>query len=121
MHGLHQRIYVMLVAFVAWFALAVWSFAGGGTTDYLLFIVCGFVFVAVALPVILAHVQRVDDSNEDDAKVSLHDWARADLDTWTGPLGGTDAAVQVLLPIAAAAVGMTAFGIIFLIAEHDAA
>ena len=56
----------------AWFALAVWSFAGDGVVDYLLFIVSGFVYIAV----------------------------------------------QILLPIGAAAVGITAIGIVFHIAEH---
>lgn len=48
--SLHREVYGVLIALAAWFALAVWSFAGRGVTDYLLFIVSGFVFVAVALP-----------------------------------------------------------------------
>ena len=36
-------------ALVAWFVLAMWSFAGGGLVDYLLFIVSAFLFVTVAL------------------------------------------------------------------------
>jgi hypothetical protein len=39
-------------------------------------------------------------------------------DTWQGRLTGTEAAMQILLPIAAAAFGMTALGIAFHVVEH---
>jgi hypothetical protein len=127
---LHPYVYGTLVILVAWFALAVWNFAGGGVTDYLLFIVCGFVFVAVMLPLILSRVGHDDpghgashegDAEESSQQPSLHDWAVSDYDTWTGRLSGAEAAMQILLPIAAAAAGMTVIGIIFRIAEHSAA
>ncbi|MGA8611347.1 MAG: hypothetical protein WB760_06465 [Xanthobacteraceae bacterium] len=124
---LHPRVYGILIALTAWFALAVWNFAGGGGTDYLLFIVSGFIFVAVMLPAILSRVghndpgHNVNESAKEHTKEpSLHDWAACDYDTWTGPLSGAAAATQILLPIAAAAVGMTLIGIIFRIAEHSA-
>jgi hypothetical protein len=124
---LHPGVYVTLIALAAWFALAVWSFAGGGVTDYLLFVVSGFIFVAIILPFILSRVGHNDpahDANESSEEhpnePSLRDWAASDYDTWTGPLSGTEAATQILLPIAAGAVGMTAIGIIFLVVEHSA-
>ena len=116
---LHPRVYGILVALAAWFAIAVWSFAGGGVTDYLLFIVCGFIFVAVMLPFILSRVGH--DAEKSSQEPSLHDWAASDYDTWTGPLSGAEAATQILLPIAASAVGMTLIGVIFRIAERSAA
>jgi hypothetical protein len=125
---LHPRVYEILIALAAWFALAVWSFAGGGVTDYLLFIVCGFIFVAAVLPFILSLVGHRDPGHGDNESAkepsqepSLHDWATSNYETWTGPLTGAEAATQILLPVAAAAVGMTAFGVIFLIAEHSVA
>jgi hypothetical protein len=123
---LHPRVYGILIALVAWFALAVWNFAGSGVTDYLLFIVSGFVFVAVMLPFILSRVGHNDPAHdpkqqEHEAEPSLQEWAASDYETWTGPLSGAEAATQILLPIAAGAVGMTVIGIIFLIAEHSAA
>ena len=42
--GLHPRAYTLLIVLATWFALAVWSFAGDGVVDYLLFIVSGFVY-----------------------------------------------------------------------------
>ncbi len=121
---LHPRVYVLLVALALWFALAVWSFAGGGVTDYLLFIVSGFIFVAVALPLILSRVGHGNDAPDNEtaadavARRSLRDWAALDFDTWAGRLSGTEAAVQILLPIGAAAIGMTAIGIVFRFAER---
>jgi len=117
--AVHPRVWAILIGLAAWFALAVWSFAGGGVTDYLLFIVSGFIFVVVALQLILSRVRRADDAAEKAcAPPPLRNWAAADFETWQGKLSGAQAAVQILLPIAAAAAGMTAFGIVFYIAEH---
>ena len=55
-----------------------------------------------------------------DNQPSLRDWAAADFETWQDRLSGAQAALHVLLPVAAAAVRMTAFGIAFRIAEHGA-
>ena len=117
---MHRRVYTLVIAFAAWFALAVWSFAGSGVTDYLLFVVSCFVFIAVALPLILSRVKRADESSPRDQEPSLRAWAAGEYETWTGRLSGAAAAAQLLLPIAAAAVGMTLIGIVFLFAEHAA-
>jgi hypothetical protein len=111
---LHARVWALLIGFALWFVLAVWSFAGGGLSNYLLFVVSGFIFIVVALQFILSRVgQRQGALNQDDGQPSLRRWAAGDFDTWQGRLGGAQAALQILLPIAVAAVGMTAFGIIF--------
>jgi FtsH-binding integral membrane protein len=107
---LHPRVYVMMACLALWLALSVWFFAGAGVTDYLLVIVCGFVFIAVALPFIMSRVARGDGATGA-ATPSYHDWAHSDFDTWQGRLSGSSAAVQILLPIAAVAFGMTIFGI----------
>lgn len=99
-------------ALVTWFVLAMWSFAGGGgLVDYLLFVVSAFLFVTVALSLILSRVQRGDTPAPEP---SLREWATWGYETWTGRLSGMAAAVQILLPIAAAPIGMTAIGIIYL-------
>ena len=60
-----------------------------------------------------------DDIIEDSNKPpSFREWARGDFDIEHGRLSGADAAILILLPIAAAAIGMMAFGIEFQIAEH---
>ena len=116
---LHPRVYALLIGFAGWFALAVWSFAGSGVTDYLLVIVSGFIFVVVALQLILSRVgahERGGGSRRQ--RLSLRTWVTWDFDTWQDRLSGAQAALQILLPIAVAALGMTAFGIAFHIAEH---
>ena len=118
---LHDRVYTLLIVFSAWFALAVWIFAGRGVTDYLLFIVSGFIFVVVMLQLILSRVGRTTKARkENDNWASFREWATLDFETWQDRLSGAQAAVHILLPIAAAAVGMTAFGIIFFIIERGA-
>ena len=107
---LHPRVYVMIAGLALWLALSVWTFAGAGVTDYLLVIVCGFVFIAVALPFIMSRVAR-SDGTAGEATPSYHDWAHSEFDTWQGRLSGSSAVVQILLPIAAVAFGMTIFGI----------
>jgi hypothetical protein len=116
----HPRIYAILIALAAWFVVALWSFAGGGITDYLLFIVSGFIFVVVTLSLILFSIKRRDATVKDTAELSLREWTKWNYETWTGPLTGAQAATQILLPVAAAALGMTMFGIAFLVAEYGA-
>ena len=106
------------------FVLWIWSFAGTGVTDYLLVIVSGFILVVVALTLILSRVGHndpamdADEANANDKQRSFHDWAASDFATSEGRLSGLQAATLIILPIAAAAFGMTAFGIAFLIVEH---
>ncbi len=117
---LHPKVYAALVGLAAWFAAWVWSFAGGGETDYLLFIVSAFIAIVVALQLIMSRVARVPDdaANEAAKPPSFRAWLRGAFDTEQGRLSGAEAATLILLPIAAAAIGMMAFGIVFQIVEH---
>ena len=116
---LHPLVYALMIGLAFWFVLSVWGFSGAGVTDYLLFIVSGFIFVAVALPVILSRVQRFNDAaTTENAQPSLREWASWDFEIWQGRLSGMQAALQILLPIAAAAFGMSAFAIALHIAER---
>jgi hypothetical protein len=116
---LHARVYTLVVIFAVWFGLAVWGFAGGGLSDYLLVVVSGFIFVAVALQLILSRVGGKHDAmTRESGKLPLREWAAFDFETWGDRLTGAQAALHILLPIAVAAVGMTAFGIIFQITKH---
>ena len=121
---LHPWVHAAVIGLVLWFVVWVWSFAGVGVTDYLLFIVSGFIFIAVALPLILSRVGRAhnatngDATKRDDKPAPFRDWARGDFDIWQGRLTGAQAAMQIILPIAAAAFGMMALGIAFQIVEH---
>ena len=115
---LHSKIYVALVGLVLWVVLATWGFGYDGQTDYLLAIVTGFLTIAVAIPATLAlmvHSEGSSADSNDSAKqdtVSFRQWAAQDFDTWQDRVKGSDAAVEVLLPMAAIAIGMTAFAIV---------
>jgi hypothetical protein len=115
---LHPRVYALMIGLALWLVLSVWLFAGNGVADYLLVIVSGFIVIAVALPFILSRVTRIEDATVDDEPQSFRDWSAADFDTWQGRLSGAQAATQILLPIAAVAIGMTVFGIALHVAEH---
>jgi hypothetical protein len=117
---MHPGVYALMIALTAWFALAIWNFAGSGIVNYLLFIVSGFMFVTVALTLILSRVGHKGALGRRKT-LPLRAWARWDYDTWTGRLSGAQAATQILLPLAAAAVGMTVIGVIFRFAEHAVA
>jgi hypothetical protein len=115
---LHPRIYLAVILLAGWFALAVWGFVGSGFTDYLLVIVSGFIGVVVALMLILSRVGRTPAPPNAAKQPSFHDWMTEDFATSQERLRGTQAATLILLPLAAAAIGMTAFAIAYHIAEH---
>jgi hypothetical protein len=117
---LHPGVYMLIIGLTLWLVLSVWSFATDGYTDYLLVVVSGFVFIAVALPCILWCVGRENGDAVRRNEESFRDWASADFDTSQGRLPGVNAAVEIVLPIAAVAFGMTAFGIVFHFAAHGA-
>jgi hypothetical protein len=109
---LHPRVYALMVGLAGWLVMSVWIFSGVGSTDYLLAIVSGFIFIAVALPFILSRLRRGDEN-----ELSFRTWRSRNFDTWTGRLRGSQAAAEILLPIAAVAFGMTAFGIVLHLVE----
>jgi len=109
---LHPRVYALIMGLAGWLVLSVWIFSGVGSTDYLLAIVSGFIFIAVALPFILSRLQHPGSEGP-----SFRAWVSVDFDTWTGRLRGSHAAIEILLPIAAVAFGMTAFGIVLHLVE----
>ena len=118
---LHPRVYAALIGLSLWFVVWLWSFFGTGLTGYLLFIVSGFIGVVIALWLILSSVRRPTEiaNSNTDQPASFHDWVRGDFNTEHGPLSSAHAAIIILLPIMAAAIGMMVFGIEFQIVEHS--
>lgn len=117
---LHPLIYAAVIGLSLWFVVWVWSFFGAGVTGYLLFIVSGLIGVVIALWLVLFSVRRpteIANSNTNQPP-SFHDWVRGDFDTEHGLESSADAAIIILLPILAAAIGMMVFGIEFQIVEH---
>jgi hypothetical protein len=119
---LHPNIYKAAVGLVALFAVAAWIlFDRQNDIALPLAIVSVFFLVAVSLPWSLSLVwqkHRVDRT--DDRQLSFRDWRIGDFAVWGSKLRSTHAAIDVLLPIAAVAFGLTALGVVFLIIANTA-
>lgn len=111
---LPYAVYGILIGFVAWMALAAWGFAGPGYANLSLTVVTGLLVVAIGIPFVLWRVGRANrDTKTDDMPEPFADWAAGDFETWQDRVKGRNAAAEIVLPIAAAAVGMTALAIVF--------
>jgi hypothetical protein len=118
LNGLHPYVYGAIATLVLWFVLAIWSsFASDGYTDWLLTVVSGFLLIFVAIPFVLSRVSR-DDADDGNPQRTFRNWASSDFDTWQYRLKSWNAALEVLLPMAAIAFGMTAFGVVLLLVSH---
>jgi hypothetical protein len=85
-------------------------------------VVTGLFFIATAIPALCWLIWRRNaDGGGDESHLSFHDWAVGEFDTWTGPVKGANATAEILLPIAAVAVGMTVLGLVFHIMASGAA
>jgi hypothetical protein len=116
---LHPLVYAAMLGLALWYVLSVWlGFADGEYTDYLLVVVTFFVFGALALPFVAWRVWRASRGDRGGGKDlrSFRDWALGEFDIGQGHVSGATAAVEILLPIAAVAFGMTAFAILTLLA-----
>jgi hypothetical protein len=110
---LPYAVYAILAGFVAWMALAAWGFAGPGYADLSLTVVTLFLVVVVAIPVVLWRVWRANSTPKERMREPLADFATGEFETWQDRVKGRNAAAEIILPIAAAAVGMTALAIVF--------
>ncbi|HWV52367.1 hypothetical protein [Pseudorhodoplanes sp.] len=113
----HPAIYLLVAGLVAVFVISAFDFGDRGYVDYLLVVVSGFFVIAMGIPLLL-WLTWLHQTPAHDRAGSLRDWSRRDYETWQGPLKGREAALQILLPIGAVAVGMAAIGIVMLLVEH---
>lgn len=125
---LHPRIHMAAAGLLVWFVIAAWLlFGGAGYIELALTMVSVLVFMAIAIPLALwrtnltAHQQSaVSSEAAEQAPETLGKWLRGQFATWTDQEKGWTAAVEVLLPLAAVAFGMTALGIVFDLARTGA-
>ena len=119
----HPTIYRTAVGLVVWFAAAAWIlFDRQSDIGLPLAMVSVLLLVAVVLPWSLSLVWRKHQLpyERHRNRISFHDWRTADFAVWGSRLHGTDAAIDMLLPLAAVAFGLTALGIVFLICANAA-
>jgi hypothetical protein len=108
---LHRGVYFIMLGLAVVLAFSVWGFAGPGYSDFALFVVTGFVAVVVGLQAALWAVagrRRYPRGSRE----SFRRWADSEFVTWQGRLKARNAAIEVLLPLAAAAFMMLACAIV---------
>ncbi|MGE0240864.1 MAG: hypothetical protein AB7F09_16645 [Parvibaculaceae bacterium] len=116
---LHPGLYLALVALALWFVLSAWAFAGGAYTDYLLVVASGLILVAIAIPAALWRIWRHHPHAEEDANGSLRQWASSsEFRIWQDRMKAKDAALEILLPVAAVAFGMSLLAIVLHYTAH---
>jgi hypothetical protein len=120
---LHPAVPKMAAGLVAWFVLMAWVFFDRQSVVglplafvTLLFVVVGLLLGAVYLVWQRHRPAHTRHPNE----ILFRDWSTGNFAVWDGKLHGGQAAIQILLPIAAAAFGLTAIGIVFLICANAA-
>jgi hypothetical protein len=120
--SLHPLVNVAIIGLVSMFVAAVWMFFDSDPYGaWLDVVVTGLFVIAIAIPAMCWLTWRRNADGARGDSLSFRDWAAAEFDTWTGPVKGANATVEVLLPIAAVAVGMTVLGLVFHIIASGAA
>jgi hypothetical protein len=121
--SLHPLVNMAIIGFVLMFVAAMWMFfASDPYGAWLDVVVTGLFVIAIAIPALLWLTwHRNADGARDDSSLNFRDWAAGEFDTCTGSIKGANATAEVLLPIAAVAVGMTVLGLVFHIIASGAA
>ncbi len=124
---LHPRIYMAAAGLLVWFVIAAWLLFGGpGYIGLALAMISVLVFMAIAIPLALWRTNvRSQRSNlpsraAEQKSETLEMWLRGQFATWTDHEKGSTAAIEILLPLAAVAFGITALGIVFALARAGA-
>jgi hypothetical protein len=116
---LHPFVYRAIIGLTIWLVLSVWMlFSRGEYEDLTLSVITLFFVILIGIPVLLWLTWRHNISaNERHNYVApFGEWVSHPFGTSTGGVSGGEAAIQILLPIAAVAFGMTIFGLAFLFA-----
>jgi hypothetical protein len=112
---LHPFVYKAVIGLALWFALAAWVFFGTADTELMLAIVTLFIVVAIGIPYILSAQIGQREAESDPGRPDQQrfgDWLSGEFDTAQGRLKAGNAAVEIILPVAAVAVGITALGLV---------
>jgi hypothetical protein len=109
----HPFVPAAIVGLTLLYVLAAWAIADDSYSSYIITIVSGFALIAAAIPLALWRTWRRNRNRQTPGDGgSFADWASGEFETWQYPLKGTHAAIEILIPIAAVALGMTAFTVI---------
>lgn len=109
---LHPNLYLALVALTLWFVISASAFGGDGYTDYLLVAATGLIAVVIA---VLAGLWRIwrNHPHDDRPSGSFREWAATrELRIWQDRVKAKNAAIEILLPVAAVAFGMSILAVV---------
>jgi hypothetical protein len=113
---LHPLVYKSMIGLTIWLVFSIWLLFGGGAYFGLtLAMITLFFLIVTAIPVLiwLTWRRNVPAIERGTVIETFRDWTSEKFITWTGGLGGREAAIQILLPLAAVSIGMTIFGLIY--------
>ena len=120
---LHSNIPKISTGLVAWFVLMAWVLFDRQSVTGLplafitvLFVVVGLSFVGL----FLVSYRHQPDYPGHPNEIPFRDWSAGNFAVWGSKQSSKQAAIEILLPIAAAAFGLTAIGIVFLICASAA-
>ena len=116
---LHPLIYRSMIGLTIWLVLSVWMlFSRGAYEGLTLSVITLFFLILISIPVLLwlTWQRHIEPREQQNHAAPFGEWISHPFETWTGGISGREAAIQILLPIAAVAIGMTIFGLAFFIA-----
>jgi hypothetical protein len=121
--SLHPAVYGVIVALTAWFVLSAWIWFSGGYTALDNVVITVFFLMAVGIPTLLWLIWRHHRAPYEahDAKLPFRRWTAGEFHILTGGQPTLQATIEILLPIAAVAIGITIYGLVFFIVAHSAA
>jgi|SRR5579863_488682 hypothetical protein len=108
-----RQVYAGIVGLGIWLAISIWGFCGRGFVALIL----GFIGLAIALvvaAVMLAafFARRRGQPREEPQAGSFAEWLGQEFESHTGRMSASAAAIQLLLPLAAVAFGMSLFAVV---------
>ena len=116
---LHPLVHLAGAGLLIWFVVAAWLlFSESGYIELALTIISVLVFMAIAIPAALLRASRKSGGAGDagtgagNTSESVATWLQGQFVTWTDQEKSSTAAVEILLPLAAGAFGITALGIV---------
>jgi hypothetical protein len=114
--GLHPLVYRTMIALIVWLVLSAWVFFDSGAyVGLTLAMITVFFAVITAIPLLIwktwQHNAPPAETRPEDE--TFREWRSDEFATSTGTLSGREAAMQILLPIAAVSIGMFIFGLVF--------
>lgn len=109
---LHPALYLALIALALWFVVSAWAFGGDGYTDYLLVVASGLIGIVIAILTFLWRIWR-NHPHDERPFGSFREWlATREFQIWQDRVKAGNAAIEILLPVAAVAFGMSILAIV---------